>query len=154
MSKKHHTSVVIEFGHPEDANKALDFGLTWLGQMKTCESYDRTMRLLQCFRCYKYGHTGTRCRAPIQCGKCSGSHDKEECTESTKKCALCGQGHYAWSDNCTFRTKERARLAAHRKVYEYPNPPTRKQLIKTGRDTQNAGTPKVLEIQGAGIFAI
>jgi hypothetical protein len=56
MSKKLHTSVVLEFGHPEDANNSIDLGLVWQAQKKNCAYYDRTMRLLQCDCCHKFGH--------------------------------------------------------------------------------------------------
>lgn len=142
IAKKKHSSIALEFGHQEDANMFLEFGLTWKGQLQHCEIYDRTMRLLQCHRCYKYGHTGTRCRAQIKCGKCSGSHDRALCTSSEKKCAVCGQDHYSWSDLCTARAAAKAKLEEMPKLQRYPNPHPRNQLIRQGI-VQNMGTGSI-----------
>jgi hypothetical protein len=39
-------SIVIQFGHPEDANTVLDRGLIWEGAPRMCEFYDPHLRLL------------------------------------------------------------------------------------------------------------
>src|SRR3981081_1987065 len=108
---KSHSSVVVEFGHPEDANSSLDFGIIWEGELKTCEVYDGNLRLIQCRKCLKYGHIGTHCREPPTCGICAGPHEKDECPNPrAKKCALCSQAHTAWSESCNWRKEARKRL--------------------------------------------
>ena len=49
------SSVIIEFTQPEDANKIIDEGLVWQGELFQCERYERQCRLKQCFKCQKYG---------------------------------------------------------------------------------------------------
>ena len=42
--------------------------------------------LLQCFRCYFYGHVTAVCRREIpRCGKCAGGHGTEDCAVSVYK---------------------------------------------------------------------
>ncbi|KAK1509299.1 hypothetical protein CABS01_16853, partial [Colletotrichum abscissum] len=67
-SKKTASSVVVELSRAEDANKLIDEGLIWQGQVFQCERYDRQCRLRQCFKCCAYGHIGTQCKATTTCG--------------------------------------------------------------------------------------
>jgi hypothetical protein len=41
------SSVIIEFTQPEDANKIIDEGLVWQGELFQCERYERQCRLKQ-----------------------------------------------------------------------------------------------------------
>jgi hypothetical protein len=63
------SSVIIEFSKLEDANKIIDEGLIWQGEVFQCERYER-----QCFKCQHYGHIGTQCKAIIACGYCAQQH--------------------------------------------------------------------------------
>jgi hypothetical protein len=56
------SSVIIEFTRPEDANKIIDEGLIWQGEVFQCERYERQCRLKECYKCQHYGQIGT----PVQ----------------------------------------------------------------------------------------
>jgi len=45
------SSIIVEFTRPEDANKIIDEGLIWQGEVFQCERYDRQCRLKQCYKC-------------------------------------------------------------------------------------------------------
>ncbi len=61
-TEKAHSSIIVQFDHPGDANTAITKGLIWNGEPKTCEIYDHRLRMLQCSNYHSYGHNGTRCR--------------------------------------------------------------------------------------------
>jgi hypothetical protein len=43
------SSIIIEFTRAQDANKIIDEGLIWQGEVFQCERYDRECRLKQCY---------------------------------------------------------------------------------------------------------
>ena len=111
------SSVIIEFTKPEDANKIIDEGMVWQGELFQCERYERQCRLKQCFKCQKYGHIGTQCKAITACGYCAQEHSSRDCPSKTertaaRKCAACGGAHEAWNQDCPTRKDERARTKA------------------------------------------
>jgi hypothetical protein len=111
------TSIIIEFTKPEDANKIIDEGLVWQGEMCQSERYERQCHLKQCFQCYKYGHIGTQCKAAKTCGYCAQEHRTSECPTrkergAARKCAACHGAHEAWSQECPVRKEELARTKA------------------------------------------
>ena len=65
------STITIEFTKPEDANKIIDEGLIWQGEVFQCERYERQCRVRQYFKCKKYGHIGTQCKVPTVCGYCA-----------------------------------------------------------------------------------
>ncbi len=73
------SSITIEFSKPEDANKIIDEGLIWQGEVFQCERYERQCRVKQCFKCQHYGHIGTQCKATIACGYCAQEHESRDC---------------------------------------------------------------------------
>ncbi|XP_014550063.1 hypothetical protein COCVIDRAFT_32089 [Bipolaris victoriae FI3] len=44
-------TITIKFTRPEDANKIIDEGLVWQGEVFQCEQYERQCRVKQCFKC-------------------------------------------------------------------------------------------------------
>ena len=105
------SSIIIEFTRPEDANKMIDEGLIWQGEVFQCERYERRCRVKQCFKCQKYGHIGTQCKAPTACGYCAQEHDTRDCPSrfnrnAPRKCATCRGEHEAWSRVCPTRKEE------------------------------------------------
>jgi hypothetical protein len=122
---KRMSSVIIEFTRPEDANKMIDEGLVWQGEVCQCERYERQCRLKQCFNCQKYGHIGTQCKATTACGYCAQEHNTRDCPSKTdrelpKKCANCRGSHEAWNRECPNRMDEKARTrAAHDNRMKY-----------------------------------
>ncbi len=124
------SSIIIEFTRPEDANKIIDEGLIWQGEAFQCERYDRKCRLKQCYKCQKYGHIGTQCRAPNACGYCAEQHSSRDCPtkadkEVTRKCAMCKGPHEAWNKGCPVRQTEMGKVKSaydSRQPYHYVPP--------------------------------
>ena len=56
----------------------------------------------QCMKCFKYGHTTSRCDLQSEkCAKCGEERHKIETCQNEQKCALCGDsGHNVWSKEC------------------------------------------------------
>ncbi|EKG09139.1 hypothetical protein MPH_13861 [Macrophomina phaseolina MS6] len=50
-SNKKASSLVVEFSRAEDANAAITGGMVWQAEMLSCELYDRTCKVKQCFTC-------------------------------------------------------------------------------------------------------
>ncbi|KAF5844146.1 hypothetical protein GGP41_008908 [Bipolaris sorokiniana] len=108
------STITIEFTRPEDANKIIDEGLVWQGEVFQCERYERQCRVKQCFKCQKYGHIGTQCKAATACGFCAQEHDTRDCPAKSdrtiaRKCTLCRGEHEAWSRQCPTRKDEMAK---------------------------------------------
>ncbi|GKT61138.1 zinc finger CCHC-type protein [Colletotrichum tofieldiae] len=109
-SKKTASTTVVEFSKAEDANKLIDEGLIWQGQVVQCERYDRKCRLRQCFKCHTYGHIGTQCKATTTCGYCAQDCPSKSDTETPRKCAACHGEHEAWNGRCPTRIREKAKI--------------------------------------------
>ena len=121
------SSVIIEFSKAEDANKIIDEGLIWQGEVFQCERYERQCRVKQCFKCQHYGHIGTQCKATIACGYCAQQHESRDCPSKLernipRKCAACRGEHEAWSYQCPTRKEERAKARAAYDVRPYYHP--------------------------------
>lgn len=75
------------------------------------ESYIVAPRILQCFRCQKYGHTQKFCDAQKEtCFKCARSHRSKECKVTDPRdfrCAVCRGRHIAISPDCPERIRAR-----------------------------------------------
>ncbi|OHW97034.1 reverse transcriptase [Colletotrichum incanum] len=160
-AKKTASSVVVEFSKAEDANKLIDEGLIWQGQVFQCERYNRYCRLRQCFKCYAYGHIGTQCKAMITCGYCAQEHMTRDCpsksdTETPRKCAACYGEHEAWNGRCPTRIREKAKIkTAYNQRPRYhpeqtapqpalgpeartrPNPRTTRPTLEPGQSQEN-----------------
>ncbi|KAF9733767.1 hypothetical protein PMIN01_08110 [Paraphaeosphaeria minitans] len=137
------SSITIEFTKAEDANKIIDEGLVWQGEVFQCERYERQCRLKQCYKCQKYGHIGTQCKAATACGYCAQEHDTRDCPsksglDTTKKCALCRGEHEAWNRQCPARKAETAKMKiaydTRPRYHPVPEP--------TGGTAQRGGMPE------------
>jgi hypothetical protein len=111
------STIIIEFTNPEDANKIIDEGLIWQGEAFQCERYDRQCRLKQCYKCQKYGHIGTQCKANTACGYCAEKHNSKDCPtkidkSAARKCAVCKGAHEAWNNRCPVRKTELNKVKA------------------------------------------
>lgn len=101
-SAKTASTITIEFTKPEDANKVIDEGLIWQGEVFQCERYERQCRVKQCFKCQNNGHIRTQCKAPTACGYCAQEHETRDCPSKSdrsvpRKCATCRGEHEAWN---------------------------------------------------------
>ena len=134
------SSVVIEFTKAEDANKIIDEGLVWQGELFQCERYEKQCRLKQCFNCQRYGHIGTQCKTTKACGYCAQEHSSRDCPakderSGARKCAVCHGEHEAWSQQCPARKEElaKAKLAYTNRPRYHPVPPTAAASVQFGR---------------------
>ncbi|KAH7563671.1 hypothetical protein BM1_00718 [Bipolaris maydis] len=121
------SSIIIEFSKPEDANKIIDEGLIWQGEVFQCERYERQCRVKQCFKCQHYGHIGTQCKATIACGYCAQEHESRDCPSKLdrtipRKCATCRGEHEAWNHQCPTRKEEKAKAKAAYDMRPYYHP--------------------------------
>ena len=67
--------------------------------------------LLQCFKCYKFGHGSGSCRNMQVCSICSGNHFFKECDNSTNlKCSNCTGPHLAVSNSCPIKSAKIAEI--------------------------------------------
>ena len=149
--------MIIEFTRPEDANKIIEEGLVWQGEMLKCERYERQYRLKQCFNRQKYGHIGTQCKTTTACGYCAEQHSSREYTSKTersgpRKCAICQGEHEAWSQQCPARKEElikiRALYAGRAQYHPVPAPPeaaaqvgTNAGALRRKRSARDLGQP-------------
>jgi hypothetical protein len=113
-------TITIEFIKPEDADEIIDEGLVWQGEVFRSERYERQCRVKQCFKCQRYGHKGTQCKAATACGHCLQEHDTRDCPSRagqpvTRKFAACRGEHEAWNRQCRTRKDE---IAKARAAYE------------------------------------
>jgi hypothetical protein len=108
------SSIIVDFTQPEDANKIIDEGFIWRGEVFQCERYERQCCLKQCFNCQRYGHIGTQCKTTTACGYCAQEHSSRDCAEKTertanRKCINCRGNHEAWNQACPIRKDELAK---------------------------------------------
>ncbi|KAJ6437601.1 zinc knuckle [Purpureocillium lavendulum] len=141
-SSKSSSSVIVEFAKAEDANRIIDEGLIWQGEVFQCERYDRQCRLRQCFRCHKYGHIGTQCRATTACGYCAQDHPTRECPAKNddmapRKCAACRGEHEAWNSQCPTRKQELAKIKDAYKARPKYHPENPMPLVPAAGDSLN-----------------
>ena len=118
------STIIVEFTTLEDANKVIDEGLIWQGEAFQCERYDRQCRLKQCYKCQKYGHIGTQCKASTLYSYCAEPHSSKDCPtkvdkSAIRKCAVCKGAHEAWNNRCPVRKVELSKVKA---VYDARQP--------------------------------
>ena len=117
-------TMVISFLSKAGANAALAAEvLAWEGGVKRTVRYSRACRVLQCFRCYEYGHATHNCRNSEKCGHCAQEHLTKDCLtpNGTKTCTLCKGNHPAWAQSCKYRKQEMERVEAEKqKVRQQP----------------------------------
>lgn len=160
-SAKTASTITIEFTKPEDANKIIDEGLIWQGEVFQCERYERQCRVKQCFKCQKYGHIGTQCKASTACGYCAQEHDTRNCPSKSdrsapRKCATCRGEHESWNRQCPTRKDEiaKAKIAyemrpRYHHVVETSSRTAQLEIPATARrsrPSQNATLPPAIQI--------
>ncbi|XP_050516208.1 uncharacterized protein LOC126891073 [Diabrotica virgifera virgifera] len=62
--------------------------------LKEVEPYKQ--KVLLCFNCLRFGHTGGQCKSKARCDKCQESHNSKDCkkTDLTPKCFNCSGDHF------------------------------------------------------------
>ena len=125
------------------------------------ESYISAPRILQCFKCQKYGHTQKFCESTQEtCFKCAKAHRSKECKVSDPKdyrCVVCKGHHLAISPDCPERIRAREAITdrpyaetlnlRHRGVTTPPRavampslPPTQRQSLPVLKPRQHKET--------------
>ena len=124
---KDYSSLIVEVDSASTANNMINEGVVHRYDLKTAELFDRNCRIIQCFRCQKYGHISISCQEAQKCGHCGEGHVTEECATgantASRRCAACNGGnHAAWSPQCSARKKEaeRAEKARANRPRLYP----------------------------------
>jgi len=68
---------VVEVESAEQANHLINEGVAIAYDLKMVERFDPKCRIIQCFKCQRYGHTSTHCTNKQKCGHCEGkSHSR------------------------------------------------------------------------------
>ena len=64
-------------------------------------------KVVQCFKCQKYGHTAHICyNNEVKCRFCSKNHESKNCDQKNNlKCANCNENHKSSAFNCKVRQK-------------------------------------------------
>ncbi|TRM60971.1 hypothetical protein BD626DRAFT_354885, partial [Schizophyllum amplum] len=100
--------LLLEFANAEDANRAINEGLTICH--KRVEIEKRKREPPRCRRCNTHGHYAASCREAMDaiCGTCGDTHATASCTSTKRFCCNCRMhGHAAWARDCpTFLRKK------------------------------------------------
>lgn len=65
-----------------------------------CEVQPFIENVIQCHKCWRFGHIRLQCQGRQRCRKCSDEHDVKECVSQIEICALCRNNHQANDRNC------------------------------------------------------
>ena len=70
------------------------------------------LEVMQCYRCYEFGHKSDRCSAKQpKCGRCGEDHDQRKCESDKVRCTSCAtagldnHNHEAIDRNCPTRKR-------------------------------------------------
>jgi hypothetical protein len=77
--KKSSSSLVIAFENPRHANQAILEGIFLRGALIRTELYDPGCRVVQCSKCYQFGHVAAMCPSTAACPFCTLAHGKKQC---------------------------------------------------------------------------
>ena len=94
-------SIIIEVASEADQARLVREGLLHGALWLPAKIWDVEMKAVQCFKCWKWGHTQSVCNAHHDtCGHCAKAHSTRDCTTRELKDARCGgckrPGHFAW----------------------------------------------------------
>ena len=114
MEGKTHGSAILSVQSQAQANEIVLRGLVYQGTILTAEAFHPHQRPTQCLKCGQFGHITKFCRAEQACGRCSGKHRTDECSEGVRKCSNCQKAHPAWSLSCVVKQAAIARARTFR----------------------------------------
>lgn len=117
--KKTRGSIIVSLETENMRDNVLRNGFVVSGELHNATLYDYQLQLKRCFRCQKWGHTSTSCRANETCGHCLGDHQTRDCkTQEHSRCATCnGRNHKSWESAKCPRVKEMKERAYNLRVY-------------------------------------
>ena len=100
--KRKLTTVKIDFHTMEHQTKSLKDGVKIFQVLyREAEIYKHRQRIIQCFKCFRFGHVARLCKDRTQlCRDCGGDHHHERCESREKKCINCHQKHEATNPAC------------------------------------------------------
>ncbi len=90
-----------------EASKVLASQIVVFGQRLTCETC-RSVKVVRCYGCQRFGHTADSCLFSPRCVNCSGCHNTH-CTLPSR-CANCDGEHGADSNKCAAYLSIRVKL--------------------------------------------
>ena len=108
--------VKVTFEKKEEMEAAISNSRLFIGT-RSCrtEEYKKKNRILQCYRCQRFGHAQDSCKArDIRCGKCAGAHRRQECTARASYCANCTGDHLASDGRCPRAIEVKRKIAEKR----------------------------------------
>lgn len=126
-SGKAFSSLIIEVASETMANRLMDYGIIESYREHDCELFEKGCRVLQCFNCFRFGHSARACKNKPFCHKCGKDHVAEQCKAQPERmhCPSCKEGkHKPWMRACPRWTKEKE-IASERfknKPFRFPEP--------------------------------
>ena len=105
-------SIIVFTEDPKAADTCIKLSFYVNYQCYSAERYLPHLYIIQCYKCYDYGHRASQCHHHKQkCSNCgTHSHDVTECTTIDPSCALCHGDHHPWAKTCPERVAENQRL--------------------------------------------
>ena len=99
-------SIIVEVATENDQKRLVREGMLHGALWLPVKIWDVAMRAVQCFKCWRWGHTQSVCNATQDtCGHCAKAHSTRDCASNNIKDARCAgckkPGHFAWmTRNC------------------------------------------------------
>jgi hypothetical protein len=106
--------IIIFTDDPHAADNCLKLGFFINSLRHETEKYTPELYLMQCHRCYKFGHDETACTNKPNCGNCGAAGHatgSKTCDGREFRCFNCDGLHPGFADECPKRKKEERRLA-------------------------------------------
>lgn len=73
-----------------------------------CEVEKYVPPVIQCYRCFRYGHTKGQCKGSKVCKKCGQAHEEDLCQETSQFCIYCkNSDHSSTSKLCPQHEKQK-----------------------------------------------
>jgi hypothetical protein len=111
---KHH-SIIVFTHNPHEADDCIDKGIIINGRLHRVERYTPQLNIVQCYKCYAFGHTASHCKGQQKCGKCGNSeHETAACDKDIPECRNCHGPHPAWHIHCRARDEASEKLEQER----------------------------------------
>ena len=150
-------TVLVASTSQEDARKACEEGVIWRAQLLDCELYWAPLNPVQCFKCWKWGHTQHYCKSTPLCPRCGtkahgegGREGENQCpthnNEIPVRCLVCGRRHPAWSKECPEKSKV---LSKAKEAYQF-RPRIYEAALPRSPSTEVTIAPASFNFSGSG----